>query len=67
MKQYLFDTRPLEVYMIQPCRWRGPRSTITAPHPQLRPWSARAAQNRAVYMAQSAATRDGVVPEPTFD
>lgn len=66
MKKFVFDLRPLEIYIVQPCKWRGPRNTITAPPPALREHTARAEQNRLAYIAQSAATRDGKVAEPSF-
>lgn len=66
MKKFVFDRHPLEIYIVQPCRWRGPKATITAPPPALREHSARAEANRLAYIAQSAATRDGKVPAPSF-
>jgi hypothetical protein len=68
MKNFVFDLRPLDVHMIQRCRWRNPAPTITAPapHQQLRVHNERAEQNRQAYIAQSAATRGGKVAEPSF-
>lgn len=68
MQRFVFDLRPLEIFMVQPCRWRQPRPTITAPSPylHLRGHNERAEQNRQAYIAQSAATRGGKVPAPSF-
>ena len=66
MSKFFFDLRPLEIHMVQRCKWRGPGHTITAPPPSMRTHSARAEENRRAYIAQSAATRGGKVAEPSF-
>lgn len=68
MKNFVFDLRPLDVFMVQRCRWRDPKPTITAPAPQLRlrEHNERAEENRRAYIAQSAATRGGKVAAPSF-
>ena len=68
MRNFVFDLRPLEIFMVQRCRWRQPAPTITAPAPHLalREHNGRAEQNRLAYIAQSAATRDGKVADPVF-
>lgn len=68
MRKFVFDLRPLEIFMVQRCRWRQPAATITAPAPHLslREHTARAEQNRQAYIAQSAATKNGAVPAPQF-
>jgi hypothetical protein len=48
-------------WMLDHVTHRDPYPTITAP-PALRMYTARADENREAYFAQSAATRNGVVP-----
>jgi hypothetical protein len=48
-------------HMVEHVHHRDPSPTITAPHPELRMYSARADANRIAYFAQSEATKGGIV------
>jgi len=53
----------LDPSIVEHAKWRVPASTITAPEPQLATYDVLSERNRNDYIAQSAATRDGCVPE----